>query len=133
MTHQTHLHPMPDRVRLMFMNNFYTSHVLTRQLARLSDRDCRVFDPVRFTNIDGLNRTALREAIESLRYAQPGDWRLVKVYQEDVNANSVAAGAERTGFGFFKDPFVVSFYTNDLADTPRLGIHTPNGHTILCV
>lgn len=126
MSHQTHLHPSPDRGRLMVMDSFYTRHVLARQFSQLSDEECRVLGTVRFTNNDDLNSLALREATESLTNAYRGEWRLVQVYHKEMNTSNVAAVADKTGFLVFKDRSIVSFYTNDLVDTPRLRIH--NNH-----
>lgn len=133
MAHQTQLHAAPDCGRLMVMDNFYTRPVLARQLHVLSDGDCKILGTVRFTNVDGINRPALKEAIEDLKHAPRGEWRLVQVFEKCQGATQTVEAAQNAGFIVFKDRCVVTLYTNDLLDTPTLRIHKPDDHAVHCV
>lgn len=89
------------------MDDFYTRHVLARQLFCLSDGECGVLGTVRITNIDGINRSALKEAIEELKYSRRGEWRLFEVLEKNKIPNALPYLAQKAGFEVFKHRFVV--------------------------
>lgn len=134
MAHQTQLHPAKQGGRFFVMDNFYTRHLQGRQLDIMSDCECKILGTVRFNNVDGPNRPALKDAIESLRNASPGDWRRVQVYNQGNTAESPLTIAEKCGFVVFKDRSIVAFYKNNLADTPIARVHQPDdAHAVMCV
>lgn len=72
MAHQTQLHPTPNHGRLIKMDSYITRHVLARKLHVLSDGECKVLGTMRVTNVDRINRPALKDSIESLKHADSG-------------------------------------------------------------
>ena len=55
MAHQTKILPDPNGKRLLFVDNFYTRHLLAQELKRITDGKVRVIGTVKFTNIDATN------------------------------------------------------------------------------
>lgn len=74
--HQNLKHPCHQTGRLVIMDNFYTRHLLARQLAKLSDKEFAVLDTVRLNNVDYINSQAIKTALEQLKTAERGEWRL---------------------------------------------------------
>lgn len=116
----------------MVIDNFYTRHFLSCQLDRLSDGECKVLGSVRFSNIDSVNRAALKEAIESLKHEELGERRLDQVVDKGEDSTAPFRAAQTAGIVMFKDHSVVPCYTNDSADTPTSRIHTPVMHAVNC-
>lgn len=79
---QTTMNPRGVDRMLMAMNNFYTRHTLARQLHILSDGECKFVGTVRLNNIDAVNKRAVREAVETLKTAKNGEWRLCQTFNK---------------------------------------------------
>ena len=54
------------------MDNFHTRNVLGEQLKLLTDKESRILWTVRFNNIDGVNRPAVKGATEIVKDSDRG-------------------------------------------------------------
>lgn len=132
---QTKRQADPSRKRVIVMDNFYTRHVLAKQCSRLSDGEIKIIGTVRFNNIDGPNRPYVKQAMEELRSDSvcKGSWRLVQAFDKASNNSSPPAVASKSGYIVFKDRAIVTFYTNDLAETPTVPVQGSTEESIRCV
>ncbi len=133
MAHQTKLFKDANERRTLVMDNFYTRHVLARQLKILSDEDIRIIGTVRFNNVDAVNRPHLKEALSQISTKPRGSWLLVQSFDKPTKEGEEPCVAKKAGYIVFKDRNVVTFYTNDLADTPTSPIQEQNEETVRCV
>ncbi len=67
------------------MDNFYTRHNLAAVLQKFTDGESRVIGTIKFTNVDGTNRYHLSKAMELMKDAPRGSWRLVQAYHKHPN------------------------------------------------
>lgn len=118
MVHQTKLSKQSNEKRILFMDNFYTRHILANQLELLSEGDIRVIGTVLFNNVDSVNRPRLKEAYSTIASKPRGYWLLVQTYNQPFLPGQRRRIAQNTGYIVFKDRNVVTFYTNDLYGTP---------------
>jgi sporulation protein YlmC with PRC-barrel domain len=158
MAHQTKLYPAPNKGnRVFFTDNFYTRHILALVLKSVTDDEARIIGTVKFTNVDSTNRTFITLALEQMKDAQRGSWKLVRAYdkvddldkqrkqhaysQRKLNKEtrtqfvpSHQKPADCAGYIIWKDSKIVIFYTNDLSSTPSEPIlDGGNEEAILCV
>ena len=133
MSHQTKLFKDSNKKRIIVMDNFYTRHVLARQVNQLSEDNIRIIGTVRFNNVDSVNRRHLKEAMTMMSSKSRGSWLLVQSFDKPTERHQPAQVAKNAGFIVFKDRNVVVFYTNDLATTPSSPIEEPTEETIRCV
>jgi hypothetical protein len=119
------------------MDNFYTRHNLAAVLQKFTDGESRVIGTIKFTNVDGTNRYHLSKAMELMKDAPRGSWRLVQAYHKHPNYEKLQRDhstqqrhlqpAERQpfmppfdkvadccGFIVLKDSKLVIFYSSDL-------------------
>ena len=138
--HQTKLAPDPSGKRLFFCDNFYTRHVLAKCLKRMTDGEARVIGTVKFTNVDATNRFFLTQAIQQLKDADRGSWKLVCAYDKADNLDELRRKhtnvmrkkpakqrtpfvpprnkvADKAAYIVWKDKKIVIFYTNYLTFT----------------
>jgi hypothetical protein len=154
---QTKAFPDPSRKRVHFMDNFYTRHSLAKALSCMTDGEARVIGTVKLTNVDGLNRHYLSEAVQQIKEATRGTWCLVKAVDSTKTLTTLRKkhmemqrkrptservpflptdehAADRAGYIIWKDTKVVVFYSNNLKSTPsRWIIPGDNAEAINCV
>ena len=133
MAHLTKMMKDPSGKRLVVMDNFYTGHLLARQVAKTSDDEIRILGTVRLSNIDGCNRKYLKEAIDTLGEKPRFSWLLVQAFDRQSLRDREGILAKNCGFVVFKDRKIIIFYSNDLADTPSMPIEAPSEHSITCI
>lgn len=66
------------------MDNFYTRHLLDRQLKILSNDEIQIIGTVRFDNVDSVNRLLLKEAISTISNRLRGFWILVQSFGRPI-------------------------------------------------
>lgn len=133
MAHQIQLYQITENERLVFGDNVYARSFLARQLNIHSDGECKVLGAVLFAGKDGINRPALKETIQSHKHAHRRQWRLVEVLKRCSDRDIPVKVTKHFGFVVFKDRFIVSFCTYDLAGTPSFQIHDADEHASICV
>lgn len=67
----TQLSPQSDG-RTLFTDIFYTRHMLAMKIESLKDGEAKLLETVRFSNIDSLNRSAVKEAVGMLTQKDVG-------------------------------------------------------------
>ena len=157
MSHQTKLHKDPSGKRIFFTDNFYTRHVLAKELKRMTDNEARMIGIIKFTNVDATNRKFLSEAMLSMKDAERGSWCLVRAYDKVHNLEELRKKhlvterkkksrdrkqfdpptelvSENARYIIWKGSKLVIFYTNDLAKTPSQPIlPSTSEEAIFCV
>lgn len=128
--HQTISFPRPQR-RLVVCDNFYTRHLLANQLSKFTGREINMLGIVRYGSIYSVNITAVKEAIKSLNKEERGTWFLFQAFdsktkkEQGKKTKSLPIIAEKCGYIVFKDRLIVTFFTNDLKQTPSRRIAGP--------
>lgn len=87
--HQTQ--PSPQRTgRLLVTDNFYTRHLLAKQIQQLTDNEVNLLGTVRFNNIDSLKSKNVKDAVETLKrkYVPRGHWYLCQAVNLDKNGSN---------------------------------------------
>ena len=106
MAHQTKLFKTPNQKRTLVMDNFYTRHVLGRQLKILSDEDIRIIRTTRFNKVDAVNRPHLKEALSLMSSKARGSWLLVQSFDKPVQTRQQHLVAVNSGFIVFNDTVI---------------------------
>ena len=131
LAHQRKLHKDPSGERLVVMDNFYTRHPLARQLARVTDGEMKILGTVRLNNIDKMNRSLVKQAVERSSNKEKGHWLLAQAFHAD--ARGIPEVSPRAGCIIFKDRATVAFYSNDLAKTPAVPLQEATDDAVVCV
>ena len=133
LAHMHHKFELPqDKKRIVFMDNFYTRHVLGKQIKSLTNDEIRIIGTVRMNFVDKLNKPNVKKAYEMVEKMVHGSWLLVQCFDSGPDGDPQVS--TNCGYLVFKDKKVVVFYSNDLADTPREIISgVENDHTVECV
>jgi hypothetical protein len=67
MLHQMHKQKDPSGKRHLYMDNFYTRHVLAEKVKELSDQEIRITGTCRLNVIDKFNKVGVKAAIDLSR------------------------------------------------------------------
>lgn len=104
------------RGRLLVTDNFYTPHLLARQIKLFADGEVKCLGTVWLNNVDGPNRPVIKEAMSLLKDKPRGSWILCQVIDVNiVNKKKTESIAENARYVVFMDRAVVVCYCNDLA------------------
>lgn len=144
MTHPTRTLPAPSR-RIVVTDNFYTRQVLGEQLKRLFDNELFLLGTVWTNNFNGINRHALKTAIEGLKEAPRGAWRLFQAFNKASDNNSTRRRSKQNlthahdspspieNDVVWKDLCTVVFYCNNLDGKPTAPVMASCKTSIKCV
>ena len=100
-----------------------------------SDGEIKIISMGWMNNIDEPNRSYIKQALEEL-YTESvckGSWLPVQAFDKASNSSSPPTVASKSGYIVFKDRAVVTFYTNDLAETPTVPVQGLTEESIQCV
>lgn len=106
--------------RFVVTDNFYTRHVLGRQIKSFTDGEVKLLGTVRLNSVDTANRSVIKEATSLMKDKPRGSCLLFQTM--DVNFSlktKTESVAENKGYIIFMDRAIVFFYCNDLEDTPN--------------
>ncbi|HEY9301516.1 MAG TPA: hypothetical protein VIQ31_35160, partial [Phormidium sp.] len=78
--------------RVFFTDNFYTRHVIAKELDRITDGKAKLIGTVRFNNIEKLSKAHVMKATKLLEDKPRGHWMLVQV----IEAEAKPDGSEKT-------------------------------------
>lgn len=88
------------------MITFYTKRKLKRQPYNLSEEESKLLGIVKFTNVNVVNRLALRENIEELKNSKRGALLEVKLLEDNGSENGTPKVAPIDSFMFWDRPVV---------------------------
>ena len=78
--------------RLFFTDNFYTRHVLAKELRRITDNKASLIGTIRANNVEKGSKKYVEEAMKMLEDAPQGSWKLVQVLENVLRvANTLPA------------------------------------------
>lgn len=117
--HQTLLYLQSAERTLVVMENYYTHHLLAKQLKILTDDEINVLLTDRINNLDAIHRTNVKKALTELQNVERGSWCLCHVYDKNGENKTITTNC---GYIAFKDRKVVLFYTNYLTDTLHISL-----------
>jgi hypothetical protein len=123
------------------MDSFYTRHNLAAILQKFTDGESRVIGTIKLTNVGGTNRYHLSKAMELMKDAPRGAWKLVQASHKHPNYEKLQRDhstqqrrlepkerqpfvppfdnvADCCGFIVLKDSKLVVFYSSDLNSSP---------------
>lgn len=119
MAPKTYLYPVYENGGMVFIDNFYTQHLLAKKLDLLSDGECGIFGNVQIKNVDAINRPNLKQTLEELEHKNRGEWQLWQAMDQPTILHGSSDAADHWGFVVFKDRDMVIFYTNRVDIMPK--------------
>lgn len=90
------------------MDNFYTRHALTRQMNVSNDGEVFVLSTARLNLTDGIDRPAVKEAVETLKAVERRSYMLCQAFIAPTELNGAPTVAAKRGFIVFKNRSVVT-------------------------
>lgn len=85
---------------------------------------------IRFNSLNAVNRPGWKSGMKKLEHAELCSWVLIHILDKPHDNKTVAYRAEKFGFKNFKDRKLVTFFTNNLADTPRQGFEGQSEYAV---
>lgn len=116
----------PGEERLLFTNNYYKRNYLASQVQSVTDSRTKLLSTVCFNVVDDFIKLLGKKAIEQIKAAPGGLWRIVQAFDVPRKGSKPPKLAENGAVLVLKDRNKVIFYTSDLAKTPTQGIHDQN-------
>ena len=115
MAHQTKLYPDPTGRRLFVTNNYYTRHILAKNLKKKTDGEARMTGTMKWTNMRAHDRDTLAKATAVLDKKLRGAWVLCQV-RESKEKPTRASGGGRVGVPVETLPDIIGREFVDLED-----------------
>ena len=121
---------VPDRSgkRLFVMDSFYGRHKVGSVLEFVTQGEAKILSTIKLSNLNNEDKTYVKKILAISSKLGQFSWFLLQV--------TLSGCVQRNcGYIIFKDKrkYPVTFYTNDLDDTPIKRIDGPSDHTIKCV
>jgi hypothetical protein len=107
-----------NKKHTFFTDSYYTRPALAKLLYDCTDGNATLIGTIKMTYLTNVNRKAMKMAIDEMKNATRGSWVLLQVLVEKEDRTEEPTVMKRAGIIVFKDKRPVSFFTNDLRNTP---------------